>query len=298
MGILEYLSQTNHNTDFIALEDKFKFIDDLSFIEIINLISIGLCNYDFKSPVASDVASESMFLSGNSTVSQSHLFKIAEWTKSAKMKLNTDKSKYMVFNFTRNHQFNTRLHLENQVLEQVRETRLLGLIINEDLSWHANTEALIKKANVRMSILHNLVSFSVPTDELVNIYVLYIRSVVEYSSVVWHSSLTQEDIYSLERVQKTALRIILQDRYQDYSNALKLTGLETLFDRREKLCIKFATQCVRNEKMSDMFPLNLKIVNTREHEKYYVQPAFTDRLKNSAIPYMQRILNKKNKEYK
>ena len=29
----------------------------------------------------------------------------------------------------------------------------------------------------------------------------------------------------------------------------------------------------------------------REVEKYYVQHAKTDRLKNSAIPYMQRILN-------
>ena len=293
MGILEYLSQTNHNTDFIASEDKFKFIDDLSFIEIINLISIGLCNYDLKDHVASDIATEFMFLPGRNTISQSHLDRIADWTNSAKMKLNTDKSKYMVFNYTRNHQFSTRLYLENQVLEQVKETRLLGLIINDDLSWHANTQALIKKANARMLILHNLSSFALPIEDMINIYVLYIRSVVEYSSVVWHSSLTQEDSNSLERVQKTALRIILQDKYEDYSHALKLVGLVTLFERREKLCLKFATQCVKNGKMADMFPLNLKSVNTREHEKFFVQPAFTDRLKHSAIPYMQRLLNKK-----
>ena len=239
-----------------------------------------------------------MFLPGQNTVTQSHLDKIADWTKLAKMKLNTDKSKYMVFNFTRNHQFSTRLHLENQVLEQVKETRLLGLIIDEDLSWQKNTEALIKKANARMSILHNLGSFDLPTDEMINIYVLYIRSVVEYSSVVWHSSLTQEDSNSLERVQKTALRIILKDNYVDYYHALNLVDLETLFDRREKLCIKFATQCVKNKKMAHMFPLKSKVVNTREHERYYVQPAFTDRLKYSAIPYMQRLLNKKNKQNK
>ena len=113
------------------------------------------------------------------------------------MKLNTDKSKYMVFNFTRDHQFSTRLHLEDKVLEQVKETRLLGLIINDDLSWHANTQSLVKKANARMLILHNLASFALPVEEMVNIYVLYVRSVLEYSSVVWHSSLTQEDSSSL-----------------------------------------------------------------------------------------------------
>ena len=39
MGMLEYLSQTNDNTDFIDPDDKFEFIDDLSILEIINLIS-------------------------------------------------------------------------------------------------------------------------------------------------------------------------------------------------------------------------------------------------------------------
>ena len=58
MEILEYLSQTNNNTDFLADEDKFKFIDDLSFLEIINLISLGLSSFNFKQQVASDINAE------------------------------------------------------------------------------------------------------------------------------------------------------------------------------------------------------------------------------------------------
>ena len=292
MGILEYLSQTNHNTDFIPSQDKFKFIDDLSFLEIIYLISQGLTIYDFQSHVPSDIALEAQFLPNENTVSQSYLNKVAEWTKKSKMELNAEKSKYMIINFTENYQFSTRLYLDSKPLEQVRETKLLGVLINDDLSWHSNTQSLVKKANSRMMILHNLASFSLPIDEMVEIYVLYIRSVVEYSAVVWHSSLTLEDSNAIERIQKIALRIILQDQYSDYQHALKSVGLQTLHERRENLCIKFATQCVRKEKMSDMFPLNKKIVNTREHERFFVQPAFTDRLKNSAIPHMQRLLNK------
>ena len=45
LGIEEYLSQSNDNTDFLDPEDKYKFIDDLSLLEIINLISIGLSSY-------------------------------------------------------------------------------------------------------------------------------------------------------------------------------------------------------------------------------------------------------------
>ena len=293
MGILEYLSQTNHNTDFIALEDKFKFIDDLSFLDIINLISAGLCSYDLNSHIPSDIASHNMFLPPENISSQSHLDQIAEWTREAKMKLNTEKSKYMIVNFTRDHQFSTRLKLENKPLQHVKEARLLGVVINDDLTWHSNTQSLVKKANARMLILHNLVPFCLPIKELVDIYILYIRSVVEYSAVVWHSSLNQDDSNALERVQKTALRIILQDQYINYNHALKLLDLPSLARRRELLCFKFATQCIKNEKMADMFPLKSKLVNTRVHEKYYVTPAFTDRLKYSSIPYMQRLLNKK-----
>ena len=96
MGILEYLSQTNHNTDFIPSDEKFKFIDDLSFLEIIYLISQGLTIYDFQSHVASDIVAEAQFLLNENTLSQLYLNQIAELTQQSKMKLNTDKSKYMI----------------------------------------------------------------------------------------------------------------------------------------------------------------------------------------------------------
>ena len=41
-----------------------------------------------------------------------------------------------------------------------------------------------------------------------------------------------------------------------------------------------------------MFPLKPQIVNTRNAEKYEVTKATTNRLAISAIPYMQRQLNK------
>ena len=40
LGIEEYLSQSNDNTDFLEDDEKFKFIDDLSILEIINLLKV------------------------------------------------------------------------------------------------------------------------------------------------------------------------------------------------------------------------------------------------------------------
>ena len=74
-------------------------------------------------------------------------------------------------------------------------------------------------------------------------------------------------------------------------DALKWTGLETLAARRTRLCLNFAKKCTKYEKTKEMFPLNEVTVNTRNHEKYRVTSAKTDRLSKSAIPYMQRLLN-------
>ena len=292
MGILEYLSQTNHNTDFIDPDDKFKFIDDLSILEIINMISQGLSSFNFKSQVASDVNTEhNQMLPQSNFQSQGYLEKISDWTNTHQMKLNSDKSKFMVVNFTDNYQFNTRLTIENNNLQQVSETKLLGVLLNEKLSWQSNTDFLVKKAYKRMIILHNLFGFNLPMTEMVNIYILYIRSVLESSAVIWHSSITKAEETQIERVQKTALKIILAEEYQDYNTALIATGLHTLSERRKILCKKFAKNCVKSGKMSYLFPMNPRIANTRNPEKFYVQPASTARLAQSAIPYMQRLLN-------
>ena len=51
----------------------------------------------------------------------------------------------MIFNFTEDYQFSTRLYLENTLLEIISETKLLGTIVSSDLKWSKNTEMLVKK---------------------------------------------------------------------------------------------------------------------------------------------------------
>ena len=134
--------------------------------------------------------------------------------------------------------------------------------------------------------------FSAPIEDIVTIYTSYVRSILEQSCQVWHSSLTQEDSEDLERVQKSALKVILKENYLTYEHALETLMLGSLSDRREKMCIKFAKNCQKNELTKDLFPLNPNSgLETRNQDKYKVLHANTDRLKNSAVPDLQRLLN-------
>ena len=74
---------------------------------------------------------------------------------------------------------------------------------------------------MRMSMLTKLKYVGTCTDDLIETYVLFIRSKLEYCSVVWHSRLTGEQRNLLERVQKTYLRVILGECYVSYEAALE-----------------------------------------------------------------------------
>ena len=114
---------------------------------------------------------------------------------------------------------------------------------------------------------------------------------LEYACVVWHSSISSEECNNIERVQKTALRIILKSDYDNYPSALRLVCLSTLKERRKKLSLSFAKKCLQSDSHVDLFPQVVKSVNTRPHERYFVTPARTERLAKSTIPYLQRLLN-------
>ena len=75
---------------------------------------------------------------------------------------------------------------------------------------------------------------------MIEIYCLYIRSVVEQAAVVWHSSLTKGEQLDIERIQKVAMRIILKDEYINYTHALSITCMSTLKSKRNSLCLKGA----------------------------------------------------------
>ena len=108
-----------------------------------------------------------------------------------------------------------------------------------------------------MTILRKLYEFDLPTPKLLQIYTLFIRSILEQSSVVWSSSITEEESNSIERVQKVALRIIYREKYTDYTSALERAKLPSLVIRRQSLLYKFAIKCTKNPKTSYMLPKNI-----------------------------------------
>jgi hypothetical protein len=102
-----YIVASDDNADFVNEEDQYKYCDDLSIVELVMIGDI-LTEYNFMEHVASDVGIGQKFLSPQEFETQTNINSIASWTDKNLMRLNEDKTNYLVFTRARQ-QFATRL---------------------------------------------------------------------------------------------------------------------------------------------------------------------------------------------
>ena len=68
--------------------ERFRFLDDLSILEIINLLTVGLTSYNIKLHVPSDIGTHNQYIPPQNLKSQKWLDWISDWTDKQKMKIN------------------------------------------------------------------------------------------------------------------------------------------------------------------------------------------------------------------
>ena len=88
LGNQEFIIQTNHSSDSVPIEDRFKYVDDLTTLEIISLLSIVLSSYNFRLHIPSENPTHGYFLEHRNLKSQNYLNQINQWTKNQKMLIN------------------------------------------------------------------------------------------------------------------------------------------------------------------------------------------------------------------
>ena len=98
-----------------------------------------------------------------------------------------------------------------------------------------------------MELLRKVSEFTKSKQDNVHVYKTYIRSVLEQSCVVWNSNITKQNERELEIFQKVSIGLIL-GKYESYTQALKSLNIETLKERRQLLCNRFAEKCTKKVK--------------------------------------------------
>jgi hypothetical protein len=296
---LGFKDQLNNAGDLIssrrnlraANQIHLKFVDDLTVAESLILKDNVYSVPDRPLPDDFRCRTGHALKTENSAVYK-EVNNIKEYAAANDMKLNLRKTKFMLFNQCKSIDFMPALNIDGADIELVEEMKLLGVIITSDMKFSRNTEYIVERGYKRVWMLRRLKNLGASDYQLVDVYIKQVRSVLELAVPVWHSSLTVADKISIERVQKSALQIILGLEYDSYKSACQHLGLETLEVRRKKLCKKFGIKAAKNAKHTKWFKVNTKISRTRQQQPQFCPVVSrTTRFDNSPLSYLTKVLN-------
>ena len=97
LGVWSFLSQTNDNPENTEDDKIYKFVDDKSLLEVVNLLNIGIASHNVRASVPSNIPDSNIFIPCENLKTQKHMNNIKDWTGKKKMLLNVKKNKKYVF---------------------------------------------------------------------------------------------------------------------------------------------------------------------------------------------------------
>ena len=162
------------------------------------------------------------------------LFKISNWAHTWKVTFNASKSKDMIFSKFLLPSYPTILGL--QCIERVHLHKHLGLYINSSLTWDKHIESIVKKVNLKLSIMWQVKELSRQCLDV--LYKLHVRSSIDYAITVFGPSLNASQLKILDNLNYRAARLVTgAQKYTSSEKLLNELGWENTTKRVEYLCL-------------------------------------------------------------
>ena len=139
------------------------------------------------------------------------LDKVQNWVSDNGLKLNSGKTKYMIFSNKATEDIN--ISIGGVRLKQSERERFLGVIIDSKLNWNEHVRQLTSKISRNSGILYKLKGL-VPGNTLKTLYNSFVQSHLNYCSTVWGLK-SNNSLNALFRAQKKAIRAT-DDKFQNY----------------------------------------------------------------------------------
>uniref|UniRef100_A0A8C6KCG5 Reverse transcriptase domain-containing protein n=1 Tax=Nothobranchius furzeri TaxID=105023 RepID=A0A8C6KCG5_NOTFU len=160
------------------------------------------------------------------------LIQIKSWFDINRLTLNLNKTHFILFNDKKNS--DVSLEIDGIEIQRVKETKFLGVLIDEDLSWKSHISYIKGKIAKSLGVLHRL-KFLLTNSGLLALYNSLLVPHLTYCVEIWGATYKNytQPVFIL---QKRALRIINYSGCRDPSNPLfikyKLLKFHDLKDRK------------------------------------------------------------------
>lgn len=227
------------------------------------------------------------------SILQQDLDDFVQWSRENNLILNPSKCQGLQICFMRDPP-TPNICIDYVPLEFVNCAKILGIWIQGNLKWDKQISEMLKKVNCRLFMLRTLKKFGFNKNELSLVYKGYVRPLLEYGDVVWNSTITLKQVDALEKVQKRACRIIFGRQYTSYKDVIDECGIDTLSDRRQNHCLKFAKSLQNCSQTTTLLPPTRQESHGRDlrNSSNITQLSCrTSRFRESPVPYFIDLLN-------
>ena len=195
---------------------------------------------------------------------QLSLHEIQNWCQNNKMILHPDKTKSMLITTRQKRQVNElklNLTIKDLPIEQVKDHKVLGIIIDENLSWEKHITYLYKQLSSNLFLLSKLKPY-LNSACLKLFFNAHILSRLNYSDTVWNVA-TDNHLKRLESLYRRGIKMISPEKHITTEQKIKNLNLLNLKDH-----FYFNSVCLTFKVLNNLAPKylldNLKFSNRSE----------------------------------
>jgi len=198
------------------------------FLIFINDKDLGIVNWILKFADDTKIFSKISNTASSNTL-QDDLTKLVQWSHDWQMEFNIQKCKVM---HTGHSNSGYKYLMDNQYLQEVSDKKDLGIMITSDLKSAAQVVEACKKANRALGMISRTIKYN-SKSVLLSLYKTLVRPHLEYCTPVWSPHYAR-DKHMLKKVQHRFTRMVPGMKELPYKSKLKLLGLWTLEERRNR----------------------------------------------------------------
>ena len=209
---------------------------------------------------------------------------ISDWFKANSLTLNLTKSVAMMFKHKNSVGKLTGLQIKQVKLPLVRETKFLGIWLDNELSWNCHLSKLSAKIKRNVYLMRNHKN-TLDCHTLKLIYLAQIHSHINYGLVLWGGMASSENLNKIRTTLNKCMKILKPNLETDKTyKELKLLTLDQLIELEYNKHAYKISKCLLPNKM-------LEIINCDQNNQS-LQKQHNYNTRKKAIPNIPRSRTK------
>ena len=156
---------------------------------------------------------------------------LQDWFRANKLTLNVEKSVCLVFNENMSKNDDMNLTMSGQKIPLQKETKFLGVWIDNNLKWDRHATEIINRIKLRQCLLKCGVNFLTTHAKMV-LFFAQMQCIFSYGIGAWGNMINQSQCIKLQKTQNQCVRLIEQaqnaEEVRKKYNILSINELTTL----------------------------------------------------------------------